>query len=132
MLVGCWNDDCRCNIGGWCDRNRITISETLECEDFDDYRKYYTDHFWKACEKGDKKFRRLCKEGKKIEYNGYAFYTEDKIDKTEEYNLTEERTGVFAGTLARLKEPKWWDIFVSRIGTYPDVLTLPIEEGSTK
>ena len=128
--VGCWNTECNWNKGGWCQRGMISISETLECEDFEDYRKSYTDQFWKACGKDGKSFRRLCEKGKKVEYNGYVFYTEDKIDDTEEYELTEERTGVFICSLARLKEPKRWDKFVSMNGTYPDVLTLPVVERS--
>ena len=127
--VGCWNTECIWNKGGWCQRGVISISETLECDNFEDYRKSYTDQFWKACkDKDGRKYRRLCEKGKKVEYNGYVFYTEDKIDDTEEYYLTEERTGVFISTMARLKEPKRWDKFVSLIDTYPDVLTLPIEK----
>lgn len=128
--VGCWNTDCDWNKYGWCQRSMISISETLECEDFEDYRKSYTDQFWKACRDGEKKRRRLCKNGKKVEYNGYVFYTEDKIDETEVYELTEERTGIFICSMARLKEPRRWETFISRIGTYPDVLTLPVEERS--
>lgn len=126
--VGCWVDECKWCKSGWCHRGAITISEDLECEDFENYRDSYTDAYWKALHKDGKKFRRLEKYGKKIEYNGYVFYTDNKITEDGEYYLTEERTGYGVGTFKQLKEQRRWDAFVEGYETYPDVLTLPVEE----
>lgn len=126
--VGCWLSECTWCKNGWCQRNMITIGEDFECEDFKNYRDSYTDSYWKAFCKDGKPFRRLEKRGKKIEYNGYVFYTDDKITDDEEYFLTEERTGVGVCTFRRLKGQHLWDKFVEKVGTYPDVSTFPIEE----
>lgn len=128
--VGCWLSECEWCSNGWCQRKMITIGEDLECEDFKHYRDSYTDSYWKACSKDGKKFRRLEKRGKKIEYNGYVFYTDDRIDEGGNYCLTEERTGLALCDFVVLKEQRRWEMFVERIGTYPDVSTYPIEERS--
>lgn len=128
MIVGCWLSECKWCRNGWCHRDTITIDELKECEDFEDYRDTYTDSFWKAIIDDGKPFRRLVNKGKKIEYNGYVFYTEDRITDDENYDLTEERTGIGVSDFRRLKEPKRWELFVERVRTYPDVLTYPIKE----
>lgn len=128
MIVGCWLSECKWCRDGWCHRDTITIDELKECEDFEDYRDSYTDSFWKAIIDDGKPFRRLVKNGKKIEYNGYVFYTEDRITDDENYDLTEERTGIGVSDFRRLKEPKRWELFVERVRTYPDVLTYLIKE----
>lgn len=128
MMVGCWLSECKWCQNGWCQRGTITIDELKECEDFEYYRDSYTDSFWKALEKDGKPYRRLVEKGKKIEYNGYVFYTDEKITDDESYYLTEERTGISTGEFGKLKEQKRWELFVERVGTFPDVLTYPIEE----
>ena len=124
--VACYSDDCKWFSCGFCQRGSITICEDLTCEDFECYIDSYKDSFYKACFKDGKKFRRLAEHGKKIEYNGYVFYTEDRVTEAEEYGLTEERTGVFVGSFKRLKGR--WEKFVEKVVTYPDVLSYPIEE----
>ena len=128
MIVSCWLSECKWCEDGWCQRGSITIDELKECEDFEDYQDSYTDSFWKVMTKDGKCFRRLVDNGKKIEYNGYVFYTEEQITDDESYRLTEERTGVDAGEFRRLKEQSRWELFVDRIGTYPDVSTYPVEK----
>jgi hypothetical protein len=128
MIVGCWLSECKWNKNGWCDRGSITIDELKECEDYEDYQDSYTDSFWKAMEKDGKPYRKLVEKGKKIEYNGYVFYTEEKITDDETYCLTEERTGINSGEFIRLKDQRRWEFFLERVGTYPDVSTYPIEE----
>ena len=128
MMVGCWLSECKWNKNGWCDRGSITIDELKECEDFEDYQDSYTDSFWKAFINDGKPYRKLVENGKKIEYNGYVFYTEEKITDYETYRLTEERTGLDVGEFGRLKVQSRWDKFVERVGTYPDVSTYPIKE----
>ena len=128
MIVSCWLSECKWWHDGWCQRGSITIDELKECEDYEDYQDSYTDSFWKACINDGKPFRKLVDNGKKIEYNGYVFYTEEKITDDENYRLTEERTGVDVGEFRKLKEQKRWELFVERVGTFPDVSTLPIKE----
>ena len=123
--VGCWLSECKWCEHGWCQCGAITIGEDKECENFEHYKDDYNDSFWKACLDEGKAVRKLCCHGKKIEYNGYTFYTTDKITDDEEYDLTEERTGLSAGYFSRLKNR--WDMFLERVGTYPDVLSLPIK-----
>ena len=128
MMVSCWLSECKWCRDGWCQRGSITIDELKECEDFEDYRDSYTDTFWKAFIEDGKPYRRLAEKGKKIEYNGYLFYTEGRITDDENYRLTEERTGLDVGEFRRLKEQRRWELFVERVGTFPDVLTYPIKE----
>lgn len=128
MIVSCWLSECKWFKDGWCQRGTITIDELKECEDYEDYQDSYTDSFWKAMIDDGKPFRRLVDNGKKIEYNGYVFYTEEKITDDENYRLTEERTGIDVGEFRKLKEQKRWAVFEERVGTYPDVSTYPIKE----
>ena len=124
--VGCWADECNWCENGWCKRGEITISEDWECESFEPYRNFYTDSYWIACCKDGEFYRNLVKNGKKIEYNGYVFYTKERITKDERYRLTEERTGYDVGEFRHLKGR--WDTFLERVGDYPDVMTFPIYE----
>lgn len=128
MIVSCWLSECKWNQNGWCRRESTTIDELKECEDFEDYQDAYTDSFWKAIIEDGQPMRKLVDNGKKIEYNGYVFYTEEKIAEDENYRLTEERTGLDVGEFRRLKEQRRWELFVERIGTFPDVSTFPIKE----
>lgn len=128
--VGCWLSECKWCEHGWCQCGAITIGEDKECENFEHYKDDYNDSFWKACLDEGKAVRKLCCHGKKIEYNGYTFYTEDKICTGDYYCLTEERTGVNAGEFYKLKDQHRWELFLERVGTYPDVLSLPIKERS--
>lgn len=128
MMVGCWLCECKWNNNGWCSRGSITIDELKECEDFEDYQDSYKDSFWRAIIDDGKPCRELVENGKKIEYNGYVFYTKSKITDDENYRLTEERTGLDVGEFRKLKEQRRWELFVERIGTFPDVLTYPIKE----
>lgn len=128
MGVSCWLDECKWNQNGWCQRGSITIDELKECEDYEDYQDTYTDSFWKAIIEDGKPMRKLVDKGKKIEYNGYVFYTEWKITDDESYRLTEERTGLDVGEFRKLKEQRRWGFFLERVGTFPDVKTYPIKE----
>lgn len=128
MNVGCWLLKCKWNENGWCNRGSITIDELKECEDYEDYQDSYTDSFWKAFIENGEPYRKLVENGKKIEYNGYVFYTEQKITDYETYCLTEERTGLGVGEFGRLKVQSRWDKFLEMVGTYPDVSTYPIKK----
>ena len=125
--VNCWCNDCRWEQNGWCNRGAITISEDYECECYESYLEEYKEAFYKACvDKDGEKVRKFVANGKKIEYNGYVFYTEDKITDSGNYFLTEARTGI--GICKFYELEKRWEKFLERIGGYPDVTTLPIKE----
>lgn len=125
--VICFADDCKwCTEIGECQRGAITINGAWECEGFESYRDTYTDSFWIACLKDGEKYRRFVPNGKKIEYHGYLFYTEDKITDSGNYFLIEARTGIGVCRFNELE--KRWDKFLERVNAYPDVSTYPIKE----
>lgn len=124
--VACWADNCKWMACGWCKRGSISISEDYECEDFEIYSHSYTDSYWIACLNGGEAQRKFVERGKKIEYNGFVFYTKDKITEIGDYWLTEARTGM--GICQYNELEKRWDKFLERVDTYPDVMTLPIYE----
>ena len=128
--VSCWADECKWCNNGWCNRGSIVISEVYECEDFESYRDSYTTPYWVVCLKDGEKYRRLVNRGKRIEYSGYVFYTEDKITANESYRLTEERTGIGCGEFRHLKGR--WDKFVELVATFPNVSSYPIKEKEQK
>ncbi len=124
--VSCWAGHCKWYINGWCTKGSIVISEDYECEDFEIYNYSYKDSYWYACLDDGIAKRKFAEKGKKIEHNGFVFYTRDKITESGDYFLTEARTGMGVCTYRELE--KRWDKFVENIGTYPDVMTLPICE----
>lgn len=124
--VACWADNCKWMACGWCKKGSINISEDYECEDFELYSYSYTDSYWIACLNGGEAQRKFVKKGKKIEYNGFVFYTKDKITKIGDYWLTEARTGMGICRYNELEER--WDKFLERVDNYPDVMSLPIYE----
>ena len=129
-IVDCWKTECRWNCDGSCTRGHITIDELCECEGYEDYRSLYTDSYWIACsDKKQGKCRKLVTRGKRIEYNGYVFYTKDKIDDEGYYRLTEERTGFDVGDFCNLKDEKRWEHFVEVEKTLPDVMSYPVWKG---
>lgn len=124
--VNCWCNDCKWESNGWCNRGDITISEDYDCECFESYLEEYKESFYKACLVDGKMYRKPATDGKKIEYKGYLFYTQDKITDIGNYFLTEARTGIGICMFNELE--KRWDKFLERVGDYPDVTTLPIKE----
>lgn len=124
--VGCWLSECKWCENGWCNKEMITIDEDRECEDFVHFRAEYKHEYWIACYNDGKRFRRLIKRGYKIEYKGYIFYTEDKIDEYGTYRLTEERTGYSIGEFRTLESR--WEKFLEIYPTIPDVMSYDTEE----
>ena len=124
--VGCWAEICKWCENGWCNRDMVTISEDYECEDFEIYSNSYKEPYWIACLDEGVAKRKFVERGKKLEYNGFVFYTKDKITQSGNYFLTEARTGM--GVCPYYELEKRWDKFLEKIGNYPDVMTLPIYE----
>ena len=128
--VSCWLSECKWCENGWCNRDIITIDEDMECEDFEHFRNEYKYEYWIACYKDGENYRKLIKRGEKIEYKGYIFFTEDKIDKYGTYRLTDERTGYSVGEFRTLESR--WEKFLEIRSTLPDVSTYPIEGERSK
>lgn len=129
--VYCSNRDCihlRCGI---CQRSNISIGEDCDEGCFDHFSYLDTDEYSHAfytaiLDKNNVKGKAAHYRGKRIEYEGYVFYTTDRTDNGEAYRLTEERTGVNAGRFDMLK--KRFDLFEQRVKEYPDVKDLPLAE----
>lgn len=113
---------------GNCNLNDIEIDDVGACLNNKCYldTEEYNDVFYAACTDLDKEVEHLYREvrfGKRIEYNGFTFYTRDDI-RGGWYRLTEERTGLDCGTMERLE--KRFDEFVELIKQRKDVMSLRV------
>lgn len=126
--VYCTLTECVHNDGCMCERDVISIGEdyVMGCDDYEDYldsEDYQTEFFIRVMA-ADKKIARAKRKGKRIEYNGYVFYTEDK--ESPEMSVTEEMTGLRIGRFRMLKDAKNWNLFVENIPTFEPVTELPM------
>lgn len=126
----CSNVDClHCEQGShYCQKDIVCVGDdyTYGCEDYiayDDTEEYKA-KYCKAVKTKDGKVGKAVAYGKKIEYNGRTFYTEDRVTDDECYAATEERTGYHIGRLAGLKDV--WEKFLEREKKLPDVSTYPL------
>lgn len=127
--VACYQCDCVYCKDGWCRSRSITINEGYECETFSSYEETeeYQAPFYKAIKGEDGKPYKGLAHGKRIEYNGYVFYTQDRVYEGDDtYNVTEERTGYSCGMFAKLTYDDKWEKFVQIEKTLPDVTSYPL------
>ena len=107
MQVHCENTDCKhLNASYLCTRNSVYIDEDGECIDFEHFNtlKEYKEPHYIAVFTADNKKGKALKYGKKIEINGYTFFTRDNYKVFGELSeITEERTGVLCGTIQQVK-----------------------------
>ena len=132
MLVFCNNDDCIHEKCGQCTKEAVMIGEIYDggCGDFYHYidTDEYDNIYYKAVKTKDCKHAKTkVYRGKRIEYNGYVFYTEGRVIDDRFY-VTEARTGYFIGEFSSLKSPSRWELFVKREKEIPNVETLPLAE----
>ncbi len=128
--VYCDYEDCIHYAGGECHRGSITVGEDYYagCADFESHRasKEYSYKYFMALKDKDGK---VCKgevyKAKRIEYNGFVFYTTDRTDDSEQFFVTEERTGYWCGDFRSLKELHW-DKFVEEVSKLPNVEDYPL------
>lgn len=104
MNIFCRVEDCRYIENGFCKRGDISISEDLECEDYESYldTEEWKKPFWKRMLDKDNN-NRICRVkyyGKEIEYNGRKFFAENR---SEYAYLTDELTGMGSGTIEYVK-----------------------------
>jgi len=102
--IFCGADDCRYIECGLCKRGDISISEDLECEDYESYldTEEWNKPFWKRML--DKDNNRICRVeyyGKEIEIKGRKFFKESR---SEYAHLTDAITGMHSGTIAFVED----------------------------
>ena len=127
--VYCDFEYCAYNINGVCTKDRITIGEEYAyvCDDFLHYQDTgeYSHPFYKAVKMKDGVVAKaLSKRGKKIEYQGLVFYTEDRVFDDEIW-VTEERTG-FGVTFSLIKDRI--ESLKEKIEEFPNVQDYPLAE----
>lgn len=136
--VWCNNRDCVWCDGIQCCAEQICIDDSYEygCETYLDYRDTdeYLEEYYKCVKtikeltEGEIYVAKAKAYGKRIEYNGYVFYTESH-PRTDETFVTEERTGYYLGSLEQLKtDENRWKTFEQRAKEIPSVDTLPLAE----
>ena len=132
MIVFCNNDDCIHEKCGQCTKEAVRIGEIYDggCEVFSHYidTDEYDNIYYKAVKtKDSKRAKTKVYRGKRIEYNGYVFYTEGRVID-DSFCVTEARPGYFIGEFSSLKIPSRWEFFVKREKEIPNVETLPLAE----
>lgn len=131
-VVSCRNTDCiHCDMTDFhCTKSYITIGEDFDCgcNDCENYYNLpdYRAIYWKCVEtKSGELGRALC-FGKRIEYRGIAFYTQDRITEDGDYMLTHAETGYSAGKYKHLEQR--FDGICEKAKDLPSVETLPRAE----
>ena len=121
----CCTRGCTFNRFGLCKASSITISDG-ECHDLCLYDELpeYREVFWIATKrKKEKSVYREKRIGKRILVDSYVFYT-DEYDRYPDYcYLTEERTGINAGSLSFVRENI--QEVMERAAELPDVMDYP-------
>lgn len=100
MHIFCRVEDCRYIELGLCKRNNISISEDLECEDYESYldTEEWKKPFWKRMFDANNNLTcRVCYHGKEIEIKGRKFFVESRSNYA---LLTDAITGMSSGTIA--------------------------------
>ena len=97
MNIFCRVDDCNYFECGFCKRGDISISEDLECEDYESYldTEEWKKPFWKRML--DSENNRVCRVryyGKEVEIKGRTFFAESRSEFSV---LTDAITGMSAG-----------------------------------
>ncbi len=137
VLVSCDMKDCCNNKDGYCIALSIEICD-LECSDYRCYLDLpeYQEKYYTANERREgiddipDRYFRLEKKGKKVEWNGYTFFTNDYIlfDNLEDKRFTEQKTGYALSLYEIQHDPCKYEIFVNKVKDAPDVMNLPLYE----
>lgn len=100
MNIFCRVEDCRYIELGLCKRSNISISEDLECEDYESYldTEEWKKPFWKRMfDKNNNLTCRVRYYGKEIQIKGRTFFVESRSNYA---LLTDAITGMSSGTIA--------------------------------
>ena len=108
MQVHCEKTDCQfLNASYMCTKNTLWLDDEGACiffEHFNKLKEYQEPHYIAVHMKKNRERGKALKYGKKIEINGYTFFTRDNYKVFgEECEITEERTGVLCGSIRQLK-----------------------------
>ena len=142
--VFCGFYNCINNKGGLCDREQIFIGDYSNiydeppCSSYSSYLdtpEYQTEYYIAVkMEKGKRgkatKCGKAIKKGKQIEYNGYTFFTSDKTNDDDDFEVTEKRTGYQCGIFKKLKDN--WELFLKTQSIVPNVEDYPLCEYNEK
>ena len=126
----CSNYDClHCDKYSYhCQKDIVAVGCEYDegCEDYLSFldSEEYGEVFFKAVKTKDGIPGRAKETGKKIECNGRAFYTRDKVAEDESYSITDERTGLLIANMAWLKDN--WEKFLESEKKFPDINTYPL------
>lgn len=136
-LVFCGCTDCANNENGTCKLEKVYIDIVGTCDDYvnwsesPDYKEKYYIRVRSDLHGEAKRTR----EGKRVEFPdipGFVFYTSDNLgDLKEAATITEKRTGLMAGTIARVRDKgvEWVKTCTANVS---DVETLPDYEEEEK
>ena len=130
--VYCTNKDCTGCENSVCIRSCILIGESgmdAVCENYECYSdtKEYQDEYFIAVKAKGGKIAKVKKQGKRIEYKGFVFYTENDFRYPELATVTEERTGFHCGYFQNLIEDcDIWESFIEAAKTQKDVQSFPL------
>lgn len=131
MKVLCNDYECVFNKHGQCTKELISLNEM--CEDFFNYRltDEYCHSFYKAVKLVDGGIAKaLFKRGKKIEYQGLTFYTEDKVyENDDDFDVTEKTSGM---RVEFTYVKKYFDKIMEKIQSAPKVKDLPLADMNDK
>lgn len=109
MTVYCGAYNCRFNKNGDCDNDTVYIDDTGNCEDFAEFYRTaeYLQPYYIAVKSADGRLGKTKKQGKKIEYQGYSFYTNESPEDVEsgDFRCTEEKNRCIADVFT-FKESK--------------------------
>lgn len=128
--VICSNYDClHCDKHSYhCQKDIVAVGDDYEfgCEDYLSFldSEEYGETFFKAVKTKDGKIGRAKENGKKIEYNGRAFYTRNEVTDDESYSITDGRTGLLVANLAWIKDN--WEKFLEYEKKFPDIESYPL------
>lgn len=133
--IYCGSTDCVHNGQFVCKREVITLAEEYDmmCSEYESYldSKEYQNEYFIRVRTCDKKEGKGKKHGKKIEYNGFVFYT-DCAEWLGEVKVTEERTGLMCGDFEKLKTSERWEKFLKAMRVASDCAELPLVEYNPK
>ena len=133
-LVFCNNTDCANHENGMCKLERVYIDFDGACADFVDWTESpdYKEKYYIRVRSDLHGEAKRTREGKRLEFPdipGFVFYTSDNLaDLGESATITEKRTGLLAGNIARVRDKgvEWVKTCTANVS---DVETLPDAEG---
>lgn len=128
MTVFCGACDCNFYKDGGCVKDTVFIDNTGICDDYTEYCNTadYSKPYYIAVKCVDGCYGKVQRKGKKIEYKGYSFYTNESPEKVKsgDFGCTEEITGAKLYFI-NLKNKKCWGKFLKLMESAVPVTSYP-------